>query len=156
MVGIWQLKRQEVERRILATWQDAQSERKRQLVGNSPWQGLWRAELCSFKIKNLRICGVSFSVYANILLRVLYSQQHCPNGTVENKWFKWDREWRLTAIWSWGSKVMIHSEEKDELKNISESQWCTHGPGRAGHTTGELRDGHGLDPIYPKYIFRIY
>lgn len=28
------------EKRTLATWQNAQSEGKRQLVGNSPWQGL--------------------------------------------------------------------------------------------------------------------
>ena len=51
---------------------------------------------------------------------------------------------------------MIHGEEKDELKNISESQGCTHGPERAGHTTGEFRDGHELDLIYPKCIFRLY
>lgn len=52
--------------------------------------------------------------------------------------------------------MMIHSEEKGELRNTSESLGRTHRSRKAGHATGEFRDGHEPDPLYPKYIFRIY
>lgn len=55
-----------------------------------------------------------------------------------------------------GMEVLIHSEEKGELRNTSESLGRTHRSRKAGHATGEFRDGHEPDPIYPKYIFRIY
>ena len=51
LIGSWQLGRQEVGRENLNNMAGCPVRGKEQLVGDFPWQGLWRTEMFSFKIQ---------------------------------------------------------------------------------------------------------